>query len=219
MAINLTRAEQADGLVAEYAAFADLIEGLDEGAWRKATRCAGADVRDVAGHVTGLAEDVVIGAPGSRLFSEEAASLYDLTPREVAQRLRDANVPIGDLVTSLDEDAWNSPSPVEGLTLGYGVLTLLYDTYVHNDDIRAALGMPSVRGFGLRASVEYLATELTTRGWGPAQLHLDGMPPISVNGAGGPTVTGDPLTFVLAATGRTDPAPLGLDASVNIYAE
>jgi uncharacterized protein (TIGR03083 family) len=219
MGSTFTRTELANGLVAEYAAFADLIEGLDEGAWRKATRCEGAEVRDIAGHVTGLAEDVTIGAPGSRLFAEEAASLRELPPREVAQHLRDANVPIGDLVTSLDEEAWNGPSPVDGLTLGRGVLTLLYDTYVHNDDIRAALGMPSARGLGLRASVEYLAGELTTRGWGPAQLHLDGMAPVSVNGDGGPTVTGDALAFVLAATGRTDPSLLGLDASVNIYAE
>ncbi len=219
MGTSLTRTDLANGLVAEYAAFADLIAGLDDGAWHKATRCVGAEVRDIAGHVTGLAEDVTIGAPGSRSFAEEAASLRDLSPREVAQHLRDANVPIGDLVTSLDEEAWTGPSPVEGLTLGRGVLTLLYDTYVHNDDIRAALGLPSERGVGLQASVEYLAGELTTRGYGPVQLHLEGMAPIGVNGDSGPTVTGDPLTFVLAATGRTDPAPLGLDASVNIYAE
>jgi hypothetical protein len=30
-------------------------------------------------------------------------------------------------------------------------------------------------------------------------------------------LTGDPLPFVLAATGRSDPAALGLDPSVNIY--
>ena len=31
-------------------------------------------------------------------------------------------------------------------------------------------------------------------------------------------VTGDPLSFVLAATGRADPAVLGLDPTVNVYA-
>ena len=30
-------------------------------------------------------------------------------------------------------------------------------------------------------------------------------------------MTGDPLAFVLAATGHADPAPLGLDETVNIY--
>jgi hypothetical protein len=31
-------------------------------------------------------------------------------------------------------------------------------------------------------------------------------------------ITGDPLAFVLAATGRADPEILGLDASVNVFA-
>jgi hypothetical protein len=34
----------------------------------------------------------------------------------------------------------------------------------------------------------------------------------------GTTVEGDALEFVLTATGRDDPAKLGLDATVNIYA-
>jgi hypothetical protein len=43
------------------------------------------------------------------------------------------------------------------------------------------------------------------------------MPRFEVGG-GGPAVTGDPLAFVLAATGRLDPEPLGLTPDVNIYA-
>ena len=104
----------------------------------------------------------------------------------------------------LDDDAWNGPSPIPDLSLGDGVLTLWYDTYVHADDIRDAIGAPSDRGAGLGASVAYLARELTTRGWGPATLTLDDVPAQAV-GTGGPTVTGDPLEFVLAATGRRDP--------------
>ena len=34
-----------------------------------------------------------------------------------------------------------------------------------------------------------------------------------------PTVAGDPLEFVLVATGRRDPGTLGLDGTVNIYAK
>jgi len=36
---------------------------------------------------------------------------------------------------------------------------------------------------------------------------------------GGEKITGDPLQFVLAATGRRDPAPLGLGADINVYAD
>ena len=36
-------------------------------------------------------------------------------------------------------------------------------------------------------------------------------------GGGGRRITGDPLAFVLVATGRGDPAPSALDETVNIY--
>jgi hypothetical protein len=41
---------------------------------------------------------------------------------------------------------------------------------------------------------------------------------LSVGQANGTTVEGDPMEFVLVATGRADPARLGLGADVNIYA-
>jgi hypothetical protein len=102
-------------------------------------------------------------------------------------------------------------------TLGDGVEALWFDLYAHGDDIRAAIGRPSVSGDGLRASASHIATELTKRDWGPATIALDGLPEFEVNGGGGRRITGDPLAFVLAATGRADPASLGLDASVNLY--
>ena len=47
-------------------------------------------------------------------------------------------------------------------------------------------------------------------------LELDGIERIEVAG-GGLSITGDPLTFVLAATGRADPTPMGLPESINVY--
>ena len=102
------------------------------------------------------------------------------------------------------------------LTLGEGVLTLWYDTYVHLDDMRGATGRESERGDGLDATIASLAARLTTRGWGPATLVLDGVGRHQV-GAGGPEITGDALQFALVATGRADAATMGLDADVNIY--
>jgi uncharacterized protein (TIGR03083 family) len=211
------RATVGDGAVAEYEAFADLLESLDDPAWRAPSRCTGFDVRDVAGHVVGLAEDVAKGVPGSRTAEEEAATVRDDAPAAAAARLRTAVGALRALLEVVDDDAWNGPSPVPDLTLGAGVLTLWYDTYVHADDIRAATGRPSERGRGLDAAVAYLANELTNRGWGPATLALDGVDKYAVGGGDGPTVTGDALQFVLVATGRAAPASLGLDASVNIY--
>src|SRR6478752_6408043 len=71
------------------------------------------------------------------------------------------------LLDALDDDMWNGPSGVPDLTFGRGVLTLWYDAFVHADDIRTALGRAHVSGPGLAASVEYLAGELATKGWGP----------------------------------------------------
>ena len=126
-------------------------------------------------------------------------------------------MPIAALAGAADDDMWNGPSGVPDLTLGEGVLTLWFDTYVHADDIRAAIERPSARGDGLHTSVAYLVGELTRRGWGPATLALEGVPRHDV-GAGGRGVTGDPLQFVLVATGRADAATMDLDPTVNIYA-
>jgi hypothetical protein len=53
--------------------------------------------------------------------------------------------------------------------------------------------------------------------WESATLAFDGLPEFPVSG-GGRRIDGDALQFVLVATGREDPASLGLDASVNLYA-
>jgi uncharacterized protein (TIGR03083 family) len=216
MSSVLERTDVARGAIGEYEAFAALIDPLDASAWDAPTRCDGFLVRDVAGHVVGLAEDVVRGVPGSRNAEEEAASVRGDSPVQVAARLRAALASIQPLLEALDDDAWNGPSGVPDLTFGRGVLTLWYDAYVHGDDIRAALDRSSERGTGLAASVEYLADELTNRGWGPATLRLDGMPRYDV-GEGGREITGDPLQFVLVATGRAEPSTLGLEPGVSIY--
>jgi uncharacterized protein (TIGR03083 family) len=209
MTTTISRSDTIAGMRREYLAFADLVDTLTPEQWAAPSRCAGADVRDVAGHVVGLAEDVAKGVPGSRTFEEEAATVRDDTPQQAAARLRAALDATEPLLAALDdEDVWNGPSAVPDLTLGRGVLTLWYDTYVHADDVRAGAGLGTVEGPGLAASIEYLRGELEQRGWPRAdEVRIDGAEPF---------VTHD---FVLAATGRIDPATLGLDPAVNIYAE
>ena len=214
----LPRPYVTNGALKEYESFAALVESLDDAAWRTPTRCEGFEVRDVAGHVIGLAEDVAAGKPGSRNAEEEAASVRNDTPAQAAARLRAALVPITALAEAADDEMWNGPSGVPDLTLGEGVLTLWYDAYVHADDIRTAIGRQSERSDGLHGSVAYLAAALTRRGWEPATLALDGVPRYDVGG-GGNEITGDPLQFVLVATGRAAASTMGLDPTVNIYAE
>jgi uncharacterized protein (TIGR03083 family) len=209
------------GLVEELNAFGDLIGPLDAPSWAKPTRCEGWSVADVAAHVIGGMADVVsgrldgLGTP--EMTAREVAERKGRSPSELVQELAEVTKLAGDIGASFDDTTWESPAPggYDG-TLGQGVEALWYDAYLHADDIRAALGRPSVGGPGLRASVHHVATELAKRDWGPATLAFDGLEAVPV-GTGGERRTGDALAFVLVATGRADPGALGLDASVNIY--
>ena len=93
-----------------------------------------------------------------------------------------------------------------------------YDAFVHGDDIRAALSRESIRGDGLCCAVHHVAGYLEHRGWRPTTLLLHGMDRIDI-ADGGAETGGDPLDFVLAATGRIDPALIGLGSALNVYAD
>jgi uncharacterized protein (TIGR03083 family) len=217
--MGLGREEAIAGLLAEYEAFGDLVRSLDERQWETPSRCAGWTAGDAARHVVGTATDVANGVAGTHTPDEEVAERKGRSAKEIADELETALGTLRNLGAIIDDNAWNGPSPVPDLTMRQGILTLLYDVYVHADDIRTAVGLPAATaGLGLDASVEYLAEQLHERGWGPATLALDGMEKADIGGGGDP-VTGDAKQFVLTATGRAEPGALGLDATVNIYAD
>ncbi|HEY5026463.1 MAG TPA: maleylpyruvate isomerase family mycothiol-dependent enzyme [Acidimicrobiales bacterium] len=220
--MTLPRTVVVPGLMAELEAFGALIAPLDAAQWACATRCEGWAVGDVAAHVVGSIADVVsgqlegLGSP--EVTAREVAERSGRSPAELAEELTAVTKLAADLAAVFDDEAWGAPGPggYDG-TLGQGVEALWYDTYLHADDVRAALGQTSSRGPGLRASVHHVAFELDKRGWGPATLAFEGIEEVPV-GAGGSTRTGDALEFVLVATGRRDPAGLGAGAPLNIYA-
>jgi uncharacterized protein (TIGR03083 family) len=217
----LSRTVVVEGLVDELEAFGALIGPLDAAAWATPTRCEQWTVADVAAHVIGSMADVVsgrlegLGSP--EVTAREVAERKGLSPGELAAELAAVTKLTAELGGAFDDDAWAAPAPggYDG-SLGEGVEALWYDAYLHADDIRAALGRSPERGPGMRPTVHHVAVLLEKSGWGPATLNFDGLETVLVGG-GGRTLTGDPLPFVLAATGRGDPAALGLDDSVNIY--
>ena len=223
--MTLGRTEVTSGMIAEYERFAELVRSLNDGDWETTTRCEGWRVADVAAHVSGILADVVtfqlddIGTPEAVV--RQVKERHDFTPAQLADEL-DNNRKLGiDIANSFTDEAWDGPSPAPNIAnLGFGVEGLWYDTYVHTEDILAAVGRPAVRTpESLRASVSHLAQLLTDQGYPAATLALDGVDgeyPVS-GGSADNRITGDPLTFVLAATGRTDPAPLGLDERINVY--
>jgi uncharacterized protein (TIGR03083 family) len=218
---TLDRTEITDGFLAELDNFGELIGSLDRAALDTPSRCGGWTVGDVAGHMVGQITDVVegrldgLGSP--EVTERQAKERADRSGKELAVEMAKDRARAAEMLTLFDDAAWNAPvaSDFDG-TLGEGILALYFDGYLHADDIRAALGMRPVRTPGLAASLDYVAFELTRRGWGPATLALDGVEVIDIGG-GGEKITGDPVEFLLAATGRADPSPLGLDEGVNIF--
>jgi hypothetical protein len=155
-------------------------------------------VGDVAAHVIGSMADVVAGRTDGlgtpEVTEREVDERRGRSADELADELAGVRKQSADLLALFDDSAWLAPAPggYDG-TLGDGVEALWYDTYLHGDDIRAALDMPSVEGPGLRAAISHVAFELQKRDWR------------------------DALHFVKVATGRAAPSSLELDASVNIY--
>jgi uncharacterized protein (TIGR03083 family) len=218
---TLDRAETSAEFLNELDSFGALIDSLEPAALDMPTRCEGWTVRGVAGHMVGQMTDVVEGRLDGlgtdEVTQRQAEERADRSGKELAAELAEDRARAADMLALFDDAAWNSPvaSDYPG-TLGDGILALYYDAYLHADDIRAAIGMPSVRGPGLQASVHHVADELAGKEWGPATLALDGVDVVDIRG-GGEKITGDALEFVLVATGRAKPSRLGLDESVNIY--
>jgi uncharacterized protein (TIGR03083 family) len=220
MALSLQ--EVRAGMAAEHQAFAALLRELDDDAWTRPSRCAGWTVADVAAHVSGTMAEIVAGeleGQGSEpVTARQVAQRRGRTNDELADELDGAAKVSGDLLAAFDDAAWAGPAPggFDG-TLGDAVEALWYDAYLHADDIRAAVGRPSLKGPGLKASLSHVATVLGQRGWGPATLAFDGFDELDVGG-GGKRIEGDALAFVLAATGRANPSTVGLGRDINIYA-
>jgi uncharacterized protein (TIGR03083 family) len=218
----LPRSEVIPGHIEELGRFEGLVRSLDSEKWRQPTRCEGWTVADVSAHLVGTLRDIADGRLEGLTTPETVARQVEerrgRSAAHLADELHDVTKLIGDIGTTLDDAAWAAPAPAGlAMTLGFGVEGLWYDAYVHGDDIRAATSRASVGGPGLRACVSHVAGLLTDKGWGPATLSLDGLDEFAVSG-GGNRISGDPLQFVLVATGRLDPSAFGLDPTVNVYA-
>ncbi len=103
-----------------------------------------------------------------------------------------------------------------GLTLGQGIHALQHDAYLHGDDIRAAVGLPFDADPSMHASLDFVLGALlrdAAAAAEPAVAPLLAVPADHFSEQTGIAVH----DFLLAATGRSDPAKLGLPDIVNIY--
>ncbi|OBH07059.1 MULTISPECIES: maleylpyruvate isomerase family mycothiol-dependent enzyme [unclassified Mycobacterium] len=210
------RERTVSGLLDEYRSFAEILGALDVLDWTRATRCNGWQVRDIAGHLVGQAVDTVSGAIGTRTPDDQAAALRGEAPGSLAARLHAASEAVARLATVFDDAVWASPSPVPGLTVGQGVHALLNDAYVHGDDVRAALGLPSDTGPGLYASLDFVLGALLRDAAAAAEPAIARLLDLSAEDFTRQTGIAA-HDFLLVATGRGDAALLRLPESVNIF--
>jgi uncharacterized protein (TIGR03083 family) len=206
----LPRTEVVQGFTDEMIQLSGLVRSLDETELATPTRCAGWTAADTAAHVAGTLADIIAGRMEGLGTPEVTQRAVDERQGRSAGDLADELEQVAkigaDILASFDDEAWSGPGPagVNG-TLGYGVESLWYDAYLHGDDIRAAIGKPSVYGPGLRAAVSHVTDTLDMNDW-------SGQVPVTVD-----SEPHDMHAFVLAGTGRADPSTIGLDETVNIY--
>jgi uncharacterized protein (TIGR03083 family) len=216
--MSLGRTETIEGLEVEWATSESFLRGLPDDAMDRPTRCEGWTVRNVAAHMVGIVADIAGGTVGSNSGREHVDDRAVRSPAQLADELHGAAEIAMKLLRTLDDHAWAQPSPVPGLTNRQGVEALWLESFLHEDDIRDALGVEgrSDRGLAMEISLRHVAEEMGRRGWNKTTLELRGMPRIRI-GPGGTPITGDPMTFLLAATGRIAAEGAGLDQKVNIY--
>jgi len=228
MATLQSRPEISAAFTDQLIRFLELVRPLTDEQLAVPSRCAGWTVGDVAGHYMGSIAEIAAGdldGQGTPEVTErQVVARRGWSADQLVAELEGAMPAITGLLAVIDDAAWAAPAGggFDG-SLGLGIEALVFDGVLHAEEIADALGLghnPTVPG--VVASVSHAAHFLAAKGWGPATLALDGMPKVEIGDADGGErriITGDAGQFVLAATGRRDPAPLGLDPDVNIYAE
>jgi uncharacterized protein (TIGR03083 family) len=201
--------------------FSSLVRPLTAEQLATPSRCAGWTVGDVAGHFIGSIAEIAAGeieGQGTPPVTErQVAARRGRSATELADELDAAATAAPALIAAFPAEAWDAPLPGFSGTLAEGVEALVFDAAVHADDIDDALGLGHHPTHAeLVAAVSHVAFHLEDQGWGPATLALDGMPEVDIKG-GGERISGNPGLFVLAATGRGNPADFGVDDKVNIY--
>jgi uncharacterized protein (TIGR03083 family) len=216
--MSLTRVETIEPLEAEWAWVESFIRGLSEQDMDRPTRCEGWTVRNIAAHLVGMVVDIAGGTVGANTGHEHVDDRPAHTPARLADEIHHGAEIAMKLLRSLDDHAWAQPSPFPGLTTRQGVEALWLESFVHEDDIRDALGKPArpEGGIALEISLRHVAEEMGRNGWNKTTLDLAGVPSIRI-GPGGESITGDPRKFLMAATGRIPAAEAGFDPKVNIY--
>lgn len=158
---ELDKADVLDGLFAEWDAIETLLSGLTDKDWQAPTPLPGWTVHDITAHVIGTESMLQgVGTPEAdidvstlkhvrngvgvmnerwvrKLRSVKAADLLDEL-RDIIARRRTA-------LSNLSNDGWNeiTATPAGPDTYGRFMRVRVFDCWMHEHDIRDALGLPA----------------------------------------------------------------------------
>jgi uncharacterized protein (TIGR03083 family) len=139
-----------------WASLDDLLGSLDDEDWSAPTDCPGWSVQDTVAHILGT-ELMMAGRPAPEVEVPDAAHLRndigrmneayiierrDRTPQEVLAEYRAVVAERDAAVAALDQDAIDAESwtPAGMATLGRFLQIRVFDTWIHEQDIRTAVG-------------------------------------------------------------------------------
>lgn len=149
-----------EALVAEWAALDDLLGSLPADAWARPSGLPGWTVHDVVCHLIGT-EEWLTGEPTPQsdvdvmalphVHNEIAAAnerwietMRAWPPRDVLARFRDVVARRTEALTAMTQDDFDAPSwsPFGQSTYGRFMRVRLFDSWLHEQDIRDVVGQP-----------------------------------------------------------------------------
>lgn len=141
-----------------------LLAGLDDAEWARSTPLPGWRVQDVVAHVVGT-ESMLLGDPApdadvdvtaadhvrndvGRFNEAWVVSMAGLAPAEVLAALRDRIARRREALQALDDAAWSAETftPAGPDTYGRFMRIRVFDTWLHEQDVRDAVGRPGGEG-------------------------------------------------------------------------
>jgi len=157
---SLPKTAVIDALAEEFVALQELLESLDDHAWKLPTPCPGWDVQAnvahmigtesaLAGHAAPEASDDVTARPHVRNdigASNErwVAALAGATPAELMKRFSDITAARLQALRAMSDESWDAEGFTPAGTDSYGrfMRIRVFDCWMHEQDIRDAAGQP-----------------------------------------------------------------------------
>ena len=159
MATQLDKRAVLDGLFGSWEDIDELLAGLSDEQWDAPTDLPGWRVHDVVAHLIGT-ESFLMGVPTPEPDCDVSAlphvhndlaamnecwvrHLYDETPAAMLDRFRSVTAERRKALLAMDDEAWNetTTTPVGPDTYGRFMRVRIFDCWMHEQDIRHAVGV------------------------------------------------------------------------------